>query len=272
MSESTESSQQSSTAVARRQLSEAERMAPTESPYSSIAAFEAAGSMSRALAQSTMVPEAYRNNPANCMVALELSVRTRSSVFAVMQNMHVIQGRPSWAATFLIGSINSSGRFSPLRYETVGDDPSVETFKCRAVARDLATGDVLVGEWITWAMVKAEGWLSKNGSKYKTMPGQMFRYRAASFWTRVFCPEISLGMHTSEEIDDIPDRGAPSAEAQGLTAALRGSAPVTAKVVPEGAQNSGENVPAREPGEESEDDLRAEEAAMVAEEERRGRR
>ena len=54
-------------------------------------------------------------------------------------------------------------------------------------------------------MAKAEGWYTKNGSKWKTMPEQMLQYRAAAFWTRAYAPEIALGMHTAEEIHDTPE-------------------------------------------------------------------
>ena len=37
------------------------------------------------------------------------------------------------------------------------------------------------------------------------MPSQMLRYRAAAFWQRVYCPEISMGLITKEEADDIQD-------------------------------------------------------------------
>mgnify|MGYP001558275757 FL=1 len=51
-------------------------------------------------------------------------------------------------------------------------------------------------------MVKAEGWHSKQGAKWASMPGQMFRYRAATFWARVFAPEVSMGIYTADEIED----------------------------------------------------------------------
>ena len=52
-------------------------------------------------------------------------------------------------------------------------------------------------------MAKAEGWVDKNGSKWKTMPELMRRYRAASFFCRQFAPEVSMGMQSTEEILDI---------------------------------------------------------------------
>ena len=55
-------------------------------------------------------------------------------------------------------------------------------------------------------MAKKEGWFDKSGSKWKTMPNQMLRYRAAAFWQRVYCPEISMGLMTAEEAEDIDNQ------------------------------------------------------------------
>ena len=58
---------------------------------------------------------------------------------------------------------------------------------------------------ITIAMAKAEGWYSKTGSKWQTMPEQMLRYRSAAFFVRAYAPEISLGIATDDEARDIID-------------------------------------------------------------------
>jgi hypothetical protein len=52
-------------------------------------------------------------------------------------------------------------------------------------------------------MAKAEGWLDKAGSKWKTMPELMLKYRAAAFFGRLYAPEVLMGMQTSEEVIDI---------------------------------------------------------------------
>jgi hypothetical protein len=117
----------------------------------------------------------------------------------VMQNLYIVHGSPSWSSKFLISCINSCGRFSPLRYEFNGED------KCRAYAyekSDKEHKEPLYGDWITLEMAKSEGWMSKAGSKWKTMPSQMLRYRAAAFWQRVYAPEISMGFYTREEVED----------------------------------------------------------------------
>lgn len=152
-----------------------------------------------ALAKSSLVPEAYRDNPANVMIAMEMAQRIGASVMSVMQNLHVIHGKPSFSSTFLIATVNACGRFSPMRFRFDGEG---DEYGCRAVATDIKTGEECIGPKITLAMVKAEKWLDKNGSKWKTMPELMYTYRAAAFWTRIYAPELSLGMHTDDEVQD----------------------------------------------------------------------
>ncbi len=159
--------------------------------------------MAKALASSTLVPDSYRGeaNLGNCIIALELSQRIGASVMAVMQSMVPIHGKPTWSASFLIATVNSCGRFSPMRFRWVGKE-GTDDWGCRAFAVEREGNLELVGALVTIAMAKAEGWYSKNGSKWKTMPEQMLQYRAAAFWCRAYAPEIALGMHTSEEIHD----------------------------------------------------------------------
>jgi hypothetical protein len=176
--------------------------------FSGIAAFEAAQRMAQALCTSTMVPSDYRGQQglSNSLIALEIAARMRLSPLVVMQNMTPIHGKPSWSSSFLIATVNASGRFSPLRF--VFDDKNNPS-SCFAVARDKATGEVLEGQTISIEMAKQEGWWSrpdrygKETSKWQSMTGQMLRYRAAAFWVKVYCPEISLGLMTQEEVSDV---------------------------------------------------------------------
>jgi hypothetical protein len=170
--------------------------------FSGIQAFDAAQRMAKALSSSALVPKIYQGQTglANSLIALELAGRMGISPLTVMQNMTPINGRPSWSSSFLIGTVNACGRFSPLRF--IFDDIESPS-SCYAEANDIATGEVLRGEKITIAMAKAEGWFGRQGSKWQTFPGQMLRYRAGAFWARVYCPEISLGIVTKEEAIDI---------------------------------------------------------------------
>lgn len=163
----------------------------------------------KAWASADMVPDSYRGNVANCIIAIDAARRLNISPLQVMQHLYVVHGKPGWSSTFLIGAVNASGKFSPLRYETRGEEGKPD-FAMRAHAVEKATGEVLHGTWITAAMVTAEGWSKKSGSKWLTMPEQMYRYRAAAFWQRAYAPEISMGFLTAEEVADIAQATAPT--------------------------------------------------------------
>lgn len=167
--------------------------------------FEIIQRKAKALTTSTIVPETYRNNIGNCIIALEMAERMGTPPLMVMQNLYVVHGNPAWSSKYLIGSINASKRFSPLRYEFRGEE-GTPSYGCRCYAyeaSDKERTEPLYGDWITMEMANKEGWTKKSGSKWLTMPNQMLRYRAAAFWQRVYCPEISMGLLTAEEAEDI---------------------------------------------------------------------
>lgn len=176
--------------------------------------FEATMRIAKMYATSSFIPDSYKfkgQQPlsaesviANCTIALEMATRMQANPLMVMQNLYIVHGQPSFSSKFLIACINASKRFSPLRYEFRGEEGTDE-YGCRAIAyevNDTKHKEPLCGDWITIKMAKAEGWTSKKGSKWLTMPSQMLRYRAAAFWQRAYCPEISMGLMTAEEVND----------------------------------------------------------------------
>ena len=164
--------------------------------------FELAQRQAKVWASSDLVPAQYKGNIANVMIAMETAAATGASLLSVMQNMYIVHGKPGWSSTFLIATVNSSGKFTPLRFKFEGE-PGKDSYGCRAYACDKESGEECLGPLVTIGLAKAEGWSTKNGSKWKTMPELMLHYRAATFWTRVFSPELSLGMRTIDEIEDI---------------------------------------------------------------------
>lgn len=171
------------------------------SAFSDIKSFEDAQRIASMLSSSTLVPKEFQGKEglANCMIALELAQRLNASPMAVMQNLYIIHGRPSWSAQYIIAAINTCGKFSPLRFKMDGQGADRT---CTAQAVD-KSGELLEGGEVSIQMAKDEGWYAKNGSKWKTMPEQMLRYRAAAFFGRLYAPEIMMGMQTAEELNDV---------------------------------------------------------------------
>lgn len=173
---------------------------PQEGTFSTPANFEHAQRVAKMLCQSDLVPQNFKGNVANTVIAIEMSNRLGANPLMVMQNLYIVYGKPAWSSSFIIAAINSSKRFTGLQFQVSGE--GVER-GCIAYSFDQKTGERIEGPKVTIKMATDEGWTKKNGSKWATMPELMLRYRAATFFGRLYCPEILMGMHTEEEIQDV---------------------------------------------------------------------
>lgn len=166
--------------------------------------FETALRMADCLSKSTVVPRDYQGNTGNCMIAIEMASRINTSPMMVMQNLYIVNGRPAWSSQWIIAMINSSRRYkTELQFE-FGNAKEDGGLSCQAWAEDYA-GHKVVGPKITMNMANDEGWTQKNGSKWKTMPQVMIQYRAASFFGRMNCPDMIMGIYSQEEVADMVD-------------------------------------------------------------------
>jgi len=173
--------------------------------YGTAGGFELMQRQARALAASQLIPKNFQGQIPDCIIALEMASRIGASPFAVLQNLYIVHGKPAWSAQFLVSCINACGRFSPLRYKQTGKK-GTDTWGCVAWAKDLNDGEVLESPEVTIGMAKAEGWVSKAGSKWKTLPELMLRYRAATFFARTYAPDVTMGMVTNDEAHEIAAR------------------------------------------------------------------
>lgn len=203
--------------------------------------FEVMQRYCKMFANSELVPDMYKiseKNPeakavANCMIAISMSMRVGADPLMIMQNMVIIYGRPSWSSKFLVATVNTCGRFNALQYkftekgmlgavdytEYVWDNQTrskkpvqkqfdgkkVMDIECVAYTTARGSDKILESSPVSVRMAVQEGWYTKNGSKWQTMTKQMLMYRAASFWTNAYAPELSMGMKTEDEVRDIID-------------------------------------------------------------------
>src|SRR5579859_7901790 len=172
--------------------------------FTSLRAFELIWRVAKMFASSSIVPERFQNNPANCAIAVEMAQRLGASPLMVMQNLYIVYGNPGWAAKFLIASFNQSGRYTSIRFAFEGTREK-DDWGCRAWAIEKSTNERLEGPLINISLSKAEGWYGRKDSKWKTMPEQMLRYRSAAWFINTVAPEISMGIRTTDELADIYD-------------------------------------------------------------------
>lgn len=205
--------------------------------FETMAGFELLQRQGKMLSQCSMLPDNFRDSIPDCSIALEMSARMGYAVspLLILQSIVVVHGKPTFEAKFVIGLLKSRCGYKVFDYEMSGDvgdagevqrtprigrdgkpildkkgnpiyDSKIirEGRTCLAYAID-RDGRRVEGVPISMAMAKVEGWYDKSGSKWQTMPELMLRYRAATFFKNVHCPEITMGFKTSDEIIDIED-------------------------------------------------------------------
>jgi hypothetical protein len=157
--------------------------------------------LAQKIASSKMIPVSFQNKSEDVFVAMEMAESLNTSVFIIMPNLHLIQGKPSFSSVFIQSMLNKSklikGR---LHFEFTG---TVNDLVCTAWAIDRETEERLEAK-VSMAMAIAEGWATKAGNKYKTMPEQMLSYRATSMFVRRYYSDVMLGFSTVEEASSLP--------------------------------------------------------------------
>jgi len=157
------------------------------------------------LANSTMVPMQYQRRPENCFIALDLASRMGVSPMMVMQNLYIIQGKPAWSGSAMGALLRGSGYFRRVEIVYVGTEGE-DDWGAYVQAERVSTGKMVKGATVTIKTAKKEGWYQKGQSKWQSMPEIMLGYRAYAWFGRVHAPELLMGLHATDELDDFMDK------------------------------------------------------------------
>lgn len=169
--------------------------------WNDVATFETTQRMAKLLLASEIAPQSYKGKLADCVVAIDMANRMGVSPLVIMQNSQIVQGNFSWKGTACKAMIDGCGKYKDSYYVEVGER-GTDTWGYYLEAID-KRDRVVKGCEVTIKMAKDEGWYQKNGSKWKTMPELMLKYRAAAFFFRTECASLAMGFLTSEEQEDI---------------------------------------------------------------------
>ena len=214
------------------------------------------------------IPEHLRGSPADCAAVIMQAIQWRMNPFAVAQKTHLVNGALGYEAQLVNAVIQSSGvtrdRFN---YEWYGPWEKIigKSKVCTAPAKgtkgaadykkeyqfrvpdyDLKDEDGL-GVRI-WATLRGEAEPRvlelllvqasvRNSPLWATDPKQQLAYLAVKRWTRLYSPDVILGVYTPDELDEgnreardiTPDTGgmrapAPAQASQALIDAAEAAA------------------------------------------------
>ena len=163
-----------------------------------IESFRESYKLASVFAKSSLVPQQYQGKTEDCAIAVDMAERMGVTPLMVMQNLYVVKGKPSWSGQACMSFIKAKyGEAQPVYIGERGTDSRGCYIRVRT-----PEGEVIEGAEVTIKMAKSEGWYSKPGSKWQTMPELMLAYRAAAFFARVYCPEILMGVQVEGEAED----------------------------------------------------------------------
>lgn len=159
-------------------------------------AFDHLWRVAKAFSLSGMVPAHFQGKPESCMVALMYAEQLGEHPMVLFQELTVINGRPGMSARYAIARANKSGLLAgPITWTETGKG---EALSVTASATLRETGEVIAAA-VTMAEAVADGWT--RNPKYKSIPGQMLRWRSATRLINLYIPETLFGLGVREEAE-----------------------------------------------------------------------
>ncbi len=144
------------------------------------------------LADSDMVPKDFKGKPGNCLIAMQWGMEIGLKPLQAMQNIAVINGRPSLWGDALIALARSSSVCEYILEEDNGD-----TATCTVKRR----GEPQQSRTFSMADAKLAGLLGKAGP-WTQYPKRMRQMRARAFAIRDVFPDVLKGLAVAEESQD----------------------------------------------------------------------
>ena len=156
--------------------------------------FEQALTFSDYLADSDMVPKDFKGKPGNCLIAMQWGAELGLKPLQALQNLAIINGRPSLWGDAVIALVRSS----PL-CEWVIESDDGNTATCRVKRR----GEPEQSRTFSVEDAQAAGLKGKQGP-WTQYPKRMRQMRARAFALRDVFPDVLRGLPVAEEVMDMP--------------------------------------------------------------------
>ena len=156
--------------------------------------FEQALKFSEMMSKSNLVPKEFVGNAGNIMVAVQWGMELGLQPMQAMQNIAVINGRPSLWGDSVMALARSS---SLCEYIIEEDDGKVATCRAKRKGQD---AEIIASFSMDDA---AKAGLANKSGPWTQYPKRMRQMRARAFCLRDAFPDVLRGMPIAEELQDI---------------------------------------------------------------------
>lgn len=161
--------------------------------------FEDGWRFSKLIASSDLAPKDYRDKPANVLVAIQMGAELGLSPMAALQNIAVINGRPSlWGDAALAVVQVHPGYVTHKEYFEGTGDSKTAVFEITRKGHDLHVTKFSIAD------AKKAGLWDKKPSPWQTYPDRMLQMRARGFGLRDKFADALRGLSIAEEAIDLP--------------------------------------------------------------------
>ncbi|BCZ76017.1 hypothetical protein [Komagataeibacter phage phiKX1] len=167
-------------------------------PAIQIASFDQLVKFADIASRSGMVPAAYNGKPQAVLIAVQMGSELGLAPMQSLQNIAVINGRPSVWGDALLGLVKASPVCDDV-VETMEGEGDALTAICVAKRK----GKSPVEARFSVEDAKNAGLWSKQGP-WKQYPKRMLQMRARGFALRDAFPDVLRGLISAEEAADIP--------------------------------------------------------------------
>ena len=155
------------------------------------------------------VPKHLQGNSADCMAVTMQAFQWGMNPFAVAQKTHLVNGTLGYEAQLVNAVIVSSGAIiGKFKYEYIGNwDEYQKTKKTHddeiKLNLGIKVGAILKGDQdITWGEpLYLSNVIIRNSPLWKSAPKQQLAYLAVKYWARLYCPEVILGVYSTDELE-----------------------------------------------------------------------
>ena len=154
--------------------------------------------MAEVVSKSALVPQAYQGKQANCLVAIQWGQEIGLNPMQSLQNIAVINGKPSLYGDALLALARSDNRCVGVE-EKMDGDTAVCTVKRRHIDGSI---EKIVRTFSKDDAIKAKLW-GKQGP-WQQYPTRMLQARARGCGLRDAFPDTLKGLITEEELRDHP--------------------------------------------------------------------
>jgi hypothetical protein len=160
--------------------------------------FDEAMRFADVMSKSNIVPKDYQGQPGNILVAIQWGSEIGLPPLQAMQNIAVINGRPSIWGDAMIALVRGSGKLESIEEWIEGEDKDMIAY-CKVQRK----GETATVREFSWDDAQTAGLIGKQGP-WKQYPKRMMQLRARGFALRDVFTDVLRGIHIAEEAQDMP--------------------------------------------------------------------